>query len=98
MRWICCQLGGREHYAVPRALDRLGVLELLVTDMWVPPGNPIGWTRPSLHARFHSELATANVWQRNAGSIAFELRAKVAGLDGWQRIMARNDWFQTQAT
>ena len=24
MKWICCQLGAREHYAIPRALFRLG--------------------------------------------------------------------------
>ena len=35
--WICCQLGAREHYAIPRALSRVGILEALVTDAWVPP-------------------------------------------------------------
>src|ERR1041385_9208151 len=29
--WICCQLGAREHYAVPRALKRDGLLAGLIT-------------------------------------------------------------------
>ncbi len=34
--WICCQLGAREHFAVPRALHRDGKLAQLVTDAWAP--------------------------------------------------------------
>src|SRR5262245_55510149 len=93
-RWICCQLGAREHYAVPRALHRQGALELLLTDAWVPPGNPLGALAPGLRARFHADLATATVHAPSFGSIGFELRAKVAGLRGWPLVMARNDWFQ----
>ena len=36
MKWLCCQLGAREHYAIPRALFRSGMLGYLVTDAWVP--------------------------------------------------------------
>ena len=39
MKWICCQLGAREHYAIPRALSRLGTLDWLITDAWVPPSS-----------------------------------------------------------
>jgi len=31
MKWVCCQLGAREHYAIPRALFRTGMLGCLVT-------------------------------------------------------------------
>jgi glycosyltransferase involved in cell wall biosynthesis len=34
--WLCCQLGAREHYAVPRALLRGAVLGQIITDAWVP--------------------------------------------------------------
>ncbi len=34
--WICCQLGAREHYAIPRALYRSRALDRLITDAWVP--------------------------------------------------------------
>ena len=32
--WICCQIGAREHYAVPRALHQQGMLAGLVTDWY----------------------------------------------------------------
>jgi len=32
--WICSQLGAREHYAIPRALNRAGRLRELHTDLW----------------------------------------------------------------
>ncbi len=96
-RWICCQLGAREHYAVPRALHRYGALEHLLTDSWLLPKNPLSKLRPSLHARFHDELAAANVYAANVGSIAFELGAKFAGHSDWTQIIARNKWFQQVA-
>ena len=97
-RWVCCQLGAREHYAVPRALHRRDALELLVTDTWVRPKNPIGHLRPGLRTRFHSDLGSADVKASATSSLAFELRARAAGLRGWQQIMARNEWFQALAT
>jgi glycosyltransferase involved in cell wall biosynthesis len=94
MNWICCQIGAREHYAVARALRRHAALELLLTDLWITPNNPLAWLRPSLRARFHVELAGANVFAPNCSSVAFELRAKFDRLRNWNRIIARNEWFQ----
>ncbi len=34
MKWICSQIGAREHYAIPRVLHRAGKLEFLYTDLW----------------------------------------------------------------
>jgi len=31
--WICSQIGAREHYAIPKALQRVGRLEKLYTDL-----------------------------------------------------------------
>jgi len=95
--WICCQLGAREHYAVPRSLHRHDALHRLFTDAWVWPVNPLGWLKPTLRARFHSELTSANVYSANGSNIAFELRAILRGVRGWQLILARNDWFQQVA-
>lgn len=39
MNWRCCQLGAREHYAVPRALLRRDMLGCLLTDAWVSPSS-----------------------------------------------------------
>src|SRR5262249_47419462 len=96
-KWICCQIGAREHYAVARALHRHDALDLLLTDGWVRPGNPLGRLKSALGARFHAELATANVRAPNFGNIAFELRAKLEGLRNWPLMIARNDWFQKAA-
>jgi len=95
--WICCQIGAREHYAVPRALKRAGVLQGLFTDAWVRPGNPLGLVKRSLRERYHDELKEATVISANASLLAFEALARVKGLTGWNLILARNQWFQRQA-
>ena len=64
--WICCQIGAREHYAIPRALHSRGVLARLVTDFWLSPGSSYLRVLPSslkqdLRGRYHSDLETANV-------------------------------------
>jgi len=97
MKWICCQLGAREHYAIPRALFRLGVLQDLVTDAWVPPSSLLA--RISGHAsklaeRFHDELSDARVKDFGFSLILFETFARARGLSGWRKIIARDRWFQ----
>jgi len=85
-KWLCCQLGAREHYAVPRALERSGRLLRLFTDIWSTNGYA---------NRFHSELSKAPVTAGNIGALRFELNARVRRQSGWRLITARNDWFQT---
>ena len=41
--WICCQLGSREHYAIPRVLQQNNRLTVLITDAWVRPQSPISY-------------------------------------------------------
>ena len=95
-QWVCCQLGAREHYAVPRALQTRGLLRELITDLWVRPGTLPNW-RNKLAGRFHPDLAGACVSASNAAAFAFELRAQATGLNGWDLIGKRNEWFQNQA-
>ena len=58
--WICCQLGAREHYAVPRALLLSGLLGEFITDLWIRPGTLLhSWK--GLTGRFHPGLAGARV-------------------------------------
>lgn len=95
--WVFCQLGAREHYAVARALHRMGELELLLTDCWMPPGSFSGRLRPTLQSRFHADLADAKVAASNLSAVSFELYASMARLYGWQRILARNARFQQAA-
>ena len=84
--WLCCQLGAREHYAVPRALQLSGLLGELITDLWI-----------RLTGRFHPELASANVSAPNVSALTFELKASLARENGWKLIGRRNKWFQRHA-
>jgi glycosyltransferase involved in cell wall biosynthesis len=84
--WLCCQLGAREHYAVPRALQRCGLLATLITDLWSRRAN-----------RFHSGLAGARITAPNFAALRFELKASLARENGWKLISQRNEWFQQQA-
>jgi glycosyltransferase involved in cell wall biosynthesis len=96
MQWLCCQLGAREHYAVPRALQTRGLLRELITDIWIRPGALPKW-RIKLTGRFHPDLASARVSAPTAATLAFELKAQAIGLNGWDLIGKRNEWFQNQA-
>lgn len=91
--WLCCQLGAREHYAVPRALQLSGLLREFMTDLWVRPNTLTSWQN-KLAGRFHSELTDARVTATNAAALAFELKSQAAGLNGWDLISKRNEWFQ----
>src|SRR5215469_18296864 len=94
-KWLCCQLGAREHYAIPRALFRLSLLDRLVTDAWVPPSSFLAKLSASrLANRFHDELRDAPVMAFNSSLMLFELLARARRLGEWRRIIARNRWFQ----
>jgi glycosyltransferase involved in cell wall biosynthesis len=84
--WICCQLGAREHYAVPRALKLDGLLEEFITDLW-----------SRFTGRFHSELAGTRVVAPNISALTFELKSSFARENGWTLIGRRNEWFQRHA-
>lgn len=98
--WICCHLGAREHYAVPRAVHGRGCLGAMFTDVWAPPGS--WWTAlPSragrrLRERFHHDLADAHVECFPAALARHEMASHVRGRRGWPATMARNAWFQSQ--
>src|SRR5256885_14361368 len=97
MKWICCQLGAREHYAIPRALSRMGMLEHVVTDAWFPPSSllaKIYGPNSKLADRFHPELSDARVKEFSVSLILFEAFARVRGLRGWAKVVARDRWFQ----
>ncbi len=97
MKWVCCQLGAREHYAIPRALFRIGMFGCLVTDAWVPPSSLLakccGHSSKFRH-RFHSELRDARVKAFNSSLLIFEMLARARKSRWWPKILARNRWFQ----
>jgi glycosyltransferase involved in cell wall biosynthesis len=99
MSWICCQIGAREHYAVPRALYRRRALDQLVTDAWVPASSILrifSGQRSMVSGRWHQELSDAPVRAFTASLLIFELLARARGLAGWEKVIARNNWFQKQ--
>lgn len=101
MRWLCCHLGAREHFAIPRALHRLGALDLLVTDAWVPRNSALGRVpgrlSRRLRERFHEDLKSANVRALNGSLLRYEAAARLRGRTGWEAMTGRNEWFQQAA-
>lgn len=99
-RWVCCQIGAREHYSVPRGLQACGCLDHLVTDVWsrsgsLPRALPKRFDR--VRQRFHPELARDKVRSFNAAALAHELGWRLQRRSEWDQIIARNDWFQKRA-
>ena len=97
--WICCQLGAREHYAIPRVLYHQEQLHTLFTDMWVESNHffkylPSNFLQP-LRDRYHPELANANIKHCFLKSLVFEFEQKIHKISGWDLILKRNEWFQS---
>jgi len=100
--WICCQLGARDHYSVPRGLHRRGLLEGLITDAWISPTSPLarlpGEFGERLRARYDEALADATVLHSSASTIGYELRGSLTkSRNIWDSIIARNNRFQAKA-
>ncbi len=97
MKWICCQIGAREHYAIPRVLNRQGDLALLITDAWADGKLPWRILRNERAAeRFHSEIPSSQVRSFDWSLLRFELTGRRA-VAGWDLVIARNEWFQLNA-
>ncbi|MBE9100633.1 glycosyltransferase family 4 protein [Vacuolonema iberomarrocanum] len=99
--WICCQLGAREHYAIPRSLYAHQELAGLITDAWVLPDAFLSWlAQPmgqSLVDRFHEDLNGAVICHSTLKLLGFEAGCRWQRRQGWTKIIARNEWFQRQA-
>ena len=88
-RWICSQIGAREHYAIPRVLHRVGKLERLYTDFWASAplrfmGRMSG--RSGLAERFHPELADASVTAFNLSSLVRSRRRFANPYEGFLQV------------
>lgn len=96
--WLCCQIGAREHYAIPRALHKAGQLTHFITDAWIPPSSPLNLLpKPllaNLRERYHRDLESACVYSFNNSLFNFELNQRIKKKSGWQRVISRNQWFQ----
>lgn len=69
--WICCQLGAREHYALPRSLKQLGVPVRMMTDLWCPYLRlPRVGILSSFQSRFHPDFSPDEVIAFTSRSLA----------------------------
>jgi glycosyltransferase involved in cell wall biosynthesis len=99
MYWACFQLGSREHYAIPIALEGAGRLEFLVTDTWLTRGQAAvakQWF-PSLAARRTDALPDSIVKHTMLGRLAIDAGMRLRKLGPWNAILRRNEWFQNWA-
>lgn len=100
-RVICLQVGARENYAVARAFHRRGALAALVTDLWVGRQASTGvipqGSLRSFADRAHTDLAEAPVISANVAALSREAWSRLRGLSSWERVIARNRWFQRMA-
>lgn len=94
--WIFAQIGARQRYFVPRALQAVGALEMLMTDAWYAPGHPLAHA-DRLKDRFNPALANAQVWAPNRRGLAIEALHRLRRDAPIQHMMARNAWFQRAA-
>lgn len=101
--WLFCQLGAREHYALPRGFHRDGRLCALITEAWARPGGALSRVPGPLGRKFADryadDLADARVEDFTTSTIAFELAGRFGrrAPAGWPAIMSRNSWFEKRA-
>ncbi len=95
-KWLTIQLGSREHYAIPRMLQKQGQLSLLLTDSWVrPKWQPVvAKASRSLALRHHVDLADHQVRAPTLRRVAFDVSLQVRKVGLWDGIHQRNRWFQ----
>jgi glycosyltransferase involved in cell wall biosynthesis len=95
MSWICCQLGSREHYAVPAALHKEGKLSALLADSWVTAGEAklLKPLAPNIAARRSTQIPDALVRRANAGRLVYETRVRLQRMGSWDACMYRISWF-----
>jgi len=101
--WCCIQAGHREKYGIPRALERVGALDCLVTDLWAPPDSLVsrlarGRVARRIRDRFSPDLPREKVMAFSTRAFGWELRAGGRGLRGDARTGAHTAWWSAVAT
>lgn len=99
MSWYVCQIGAREHYAIPRALKQVGVLAGLITDFWVPPSFALSRLPKSqrLRERYHQDLAGSQIHAPNKRMLVHEVFRRLKRKALWPGIISHNEEFQRRA-
>jgi glycosyltransferase involved in cell wall biosynthesis len=97
MKWLCFQIGRREHYAVPRALLHAGEDVTLVTDYWASSRFIRGYGPSVLSDRFNAALSE-KVYSFNASCLCHELTSGIQGGGILERALRRNRWWERQVS
>ncbi len=101
LTWICCQIGAREHYSIPRVLRSQEKLECLITDAWISHNSSLNllpkYCLTNLRERYHPELKNTAIKSFTSASITWEILQKFKNRQDWDKIIARNIWWQQQA-
>lgn len=99
-RWVVCQIGAREHYAIARGLHARGMLAQLITDVWVRPSSLLTkLPLPSMkriRGRYHSDLCGLSPLSPTLRSAAREVQEKLRHRrkrNPWNSRIDRNRWF-----
>ena len=96
--WICCQIGAREHYAIPVALQEQNKLKYLITDSWVSSNffteKSPSLVLPKLRERYNPKVNNIQVKHFTTKTLIWELQQKLSQVKGWNLTIARNHWWQ----
>lgn len=95
--WICCQLGAREHYAVPRSLMACGHRVHLLTDVWAARHSR-WWMPGRWKQRCHEQVPSGNVTSWNVSALSLQAQLACRRLSMWSRIRATDNWFQARCS
>lgn len=95
MSWTVIQLGSREHYAVPIALNKFDCLDQFITDTWLskPVSRLVRPLLPSLAARRADQLPNSKVVSNTRGRLMIDAKMRLRSRSYWDSILERNEWF-----
>lgn len=97
-QWLCVQAGHREMYGIPRALQRVGALQQLLTDLWVPPESLFKWlSRGSwgrrLADRYSADIPQSKVHAFSLQVLAWEMAKRARGMAGATAVIQYANWW-----
>jgi hypothetical protein len=101
--WIFIHLGARAHYQFPEALSVQ--IHTMYTDIWVPPNSlskilsllPVPLLKKILQ-RHNVKIDKSRVVSFPFSLLLNEIKWKLKGIKGWDKIQMRNEWFQKKVT
>ena len=95
--WVVCQIGAREHYAIPRALELAGQDIRVYTDFWA--GKKTFLPIPEkLCQRFNPDVKDEHVVSWNMSFLLLEFSFRFLERKRWATTIERNKWFANKVS